>query len=255
MIPLRDILPTRRRPVVTWAIISLNAAVWIVEVFHPSGTEAVVERWGMTPALFFTEPGPRTFLTPFTSMFMHGGWLHVIGNMWFLWIFGDNVEDAFGRVRFAAFYVVGGLAAALLQFAVSMGSGVPMVGASGAIASVLAAYLCFYPHARVQTLIFLFFLIRIVEIPAFIFIFAWFGFQLLSGCTSLAVQTGTAWWAHIGGFVVGYLVARWWRGRLAREGRSLPATTGGLFTFHVHRRGDRIPPPDDLMPPGGGRDP
>jgi membrane associated rhomboid family serine protease len=253
MIPLRDILPTRRRPWVTYVLIALNSIVWLVEVAHGARMDEFVMRWGMTPARFFEEPGLQVFLTPFTSMFLHGGWLHVIGNMWFLWIFGDNVEDAFGRGRFVAFYLLGGLAAAFLQFALTMKSPVPMVGASGAIAAVLAAYVCFFPHARVQTLLFFFIFIRIIEIPAFLFIFIWFGFQLLSGCSSLAVaHSGTAWWAHIGGFLAGYLIARWWKGRLGSTGRQLPSTSGGLFTFHVRRRGDRVPPPDDLMPPRDG---
>jgi membrane associated rhomboid family serine protease len=255
MIPLRDILPTRSRPYVTYVLIGVNSVVWIFQVLHGARMDELVSRWGMTPARFFVEPSLQVFLTPFTSMFMHGGWLHVIGNMWFLWIFGDNVEDAFGKVRFVAFYLVGGLAAAFMQFGLSMSSPVPMVGASGAIAAVLAAYMCFYPFARVQTLIWFLIFVRIVEIPAFLFIFVWFAFQLLSGCSALAIaHSGTAWWAHIGGFLAGYFMARWWKGRLPGRGRELPRSSGGLFTFHVHGRGGRVPPPDDLMPPrGGGR--
>jgi membrane associated rhomboid family serine protease len=255
MIPLRDILPTQRRPLVTYTLIGLNSTVWIVQVILGDRGDAFIAQWGMTPARFLAEPGPQVFLTPITSMFMHGGWLHIIGNMWFLWIFGDNVEDVLGRWRFVLFYLMGGLAAALLQFGLTMKSPVPMVGASGAIAAVLAAYMCFFPFARVQTLLFFFIFIRIVEIPAFLFIFVWFGFQLLSGCSSLAVaHTSTAWWAHIGGFLAGYFIARWWKGRIARRGRELPRTGGGLFTFHVHRRGGRVPPRDDLMPPRNGYD-
>jgi membrane associated rhomboid family serine protease len=253
MIPLRDILPTRRRPYVTYALIGMNCAVWILQVAQGASGDAFIETWGMTPARFWDEPGWQVFATPLTSMFMHGGWMHIIGNMWFLWIFGDNVEDAFGRWRFVLFYLAGGLCAALLQFGLTLTSPIPMVGASGAIAAVLAAYLCFYPHARVQTLLFLFIFIRIVEIPAFLFIFVWFGFQLLSGCSSLAAAvTGTAWWAHIGGFLAGYLIARWWKKRLLRSGRNLPGADGGMFTFRIRTRGRRPPPPDDLMPPRDG---
>lgn len=250
MIPLRDILPTRRRPYVTYTLIGLNSIVWLVQVLQGAHLDEFILTWGMTPARFFLDPGWQVWVTPLTSMFLHGGWMHVIGNMWFLWIFGDNVEDAFGHVGFLGFYLMGGLAAALLQFLFTMGSTIPMVGASGAIAAVLAGYMCFYPHARVLTLLFIFIFIRIIEVPAFLFIFVWFGFQLLSGCSSLAgMGAGTAWWAHIGGFIAGFAVARFVKKRILRRGRNLPEADGGMFTFHVRRPGRRPLDDDDLMPP------
>ncbi len=255
MIPLRDILPARRRPFVTYALIAANCLVWLVQVLAGGeGMRGIIETWGMTPLRFVTEPGSNVWVTPFTSMFLHGGWMHVIGNMWFLWIFGDNVEDAFGHVGFFVFYLVGGLAAALLQFTLTASSNVPMVGASGAIAAVLAAYMCFFPLARVQTLLFFFIFIRIIEVPAFLFIFVWFGLQLLSGCSSLALMSsgGTAWWAHIGGFVAGYVIARIVKKKILVMGRNLPSGRGGMFTFHAYRPGRRPPREDDLMPPRDG---
>jgi membrane associated rhomboid family serine protease len=138
---------------------------------------------------------------------MHGGWLHVIGNMWFLWVFGDNVEDAMGRLRYVVFYVACGLAAVVAQVLIDPGSSVPMVGASGAIAGVLGAYVVLYPRARIVTLVPIFIILQFVELPAFVFIFVWFGLQLLSGWASLGTVGqdvgGTAFFAHIGGFVCG----------------------------------------------------
>jgi membrane associated rhomboid family serine protease len=253
MIPLRDILPTSRRPYVTYTIIGINVAMWIVELGQGAEMRAFIETWGMTPARFFGDGGMQVWLTPLTSMFLHGGWMHIIGNMWFLWIFGDNVEDVLGHAGFAAFYVVGGLGAAFLQFVLTLGSGIPMVGASGAIASVLAGYMSFFPYARVQTVLILFIFIRIIEVPAFLFIFVWFGFQLLSGCSSIGMQgAGTAWWAHIGGFIVGFLIALSYKKWMLRRGRNLPGQRGGLFTFHMHHPRRRPPREDDLMPPRGG---
>jgi len=255
MIPLRDILPTRKRAWVTWGLILANSLVWLFEVLlgFRGLQDEFVAQWGMTPLRFFVEPSVQVWFTPLTSMFIHGGWLHVVGNMWFLWIFGDNVEDAFGHLGFAVFYLFGGLGAASLQFAFTTGSDIPMVGASGAIAAILAAYMSLYPFARIQTLLFFFVFVRIVEIPAFLFIFIWFLFQLLSGCTSIGAVTGTAWWAHIGGFIAGWLIARWWKSRRASRGDALPASGGSRFHFHVHRPRSR-PGPDDLMPPGGADD-
>ncbi|MEM9191154.1 MAG: rhomboid family intramembrane serine protease [Myxococcota bacterium] len=208
MIPLRDNNPVSQVPVVVYLLLGINALVWLFQVFlwlseGLGGMHAFVAEWGLTPAAFI-DGKPGAFLTPVTSMFMHGGWWHVIGNLWFLWIFGDNVEDALGKGRFVAFYLLSGLAAAATQIAIDPFSSVPMVGASGAIAGVLAAYVVLYPKARVITVIpFL----ALAEVPAFLFIFVWFGLQLLSAYASLgtigANVGGTAFFAHVGGFVAG----------------------------------------------------
>ena len=154
------------------------------------------------------EGGPPTvWLTPFTSMFIHGGWMHLIGNMLFLWVFGDNIEDRLGRIKYLFFYLICGLFAAAAQVAVNLGTGIPAIGASGAIAGVLGAYFVLFPHARIRTLIFFFF-ITVISLPAWLLIGIWILMQFFSGITSLGgdFATGVAYWAHIGGFVAGFLI-------------------------------------------------
>jgi membrane associated rhomboid family serine protease len=214
MLPLRDNVPTRSFPVVTAALILANLAVWVLYqlpdlngsvnefAYHPCEVE------GSCPTVGQSWP-----VTAFTSMFMHGSWAHLLGNMLFLWIFGNNVEDALGAVRYLAFYLLGGLAATATQtfvtlaFATDLESMIPNVGASGAVSAVLGAYLVLLPHAKVLTIIF--FILR--EIPAVIFLGIWFAFQLLDGSASiLSPQTGggVAFFAHIGGFVFGMLFVK-----------------------------------------------
>lgn len=217
MIPIRDHNPTRSRPIVVYVIVALNVLVWLYEVslmYGPDGEYALghfVQLWGVVPVRMTYGPDPLAWLTPVTSMFMHGGWMHVIGNMWFLWIFGDNVEDVLGKGRFIVFYVVCGLAAVAAQIVIDPSSQIPMVGASGAIAGVLAGYVVLHPKARVTTLI-PFIFIMFVELPAYVFIFVWFGWQLLSGVGSLSTigdnVGGTAFFAHIGGFLAGLALVR-----------------------------------------------
>ncbi len=211
MIPIRDHNPTRSRPVVVYAIIALNAFVWLYEVslqWGPGGDMSLarfIQEWGAVPIRLTYGPDPLAYLTPLTSMFMHGGWLHIIGNMWFLWVFGDNVEDVLGKGRFIVFYLACGLFAVAAQVFINPGSQVPMVGASGAIAGVLAGYVMLHPKARVTTLI-PFIFIMFVELPAYVFIFVWFGYQLILGVGSLGIGDqggGTAFFAHIGGFLAG----------------------------------------------------
>ena len=203
MIPLRDINPTRSTPVVTYLLIALNVAIFAFEAtLSPLQEKRFVLHYALVPALL----GHRHFATLFTSMFLHGGFLHLLFNMWSLFIFGDNIEDRLGKLRYLLFYLVCGLGAALAQFLVDPGSRIPMIGASGAIAGVLAAYLRLFPRARVVTLIplLIFFFVR--EIPALLFILIWFGLQVLSGVGSLGgagAQGGVAFFAHIGGFVAG----------------------------------------------------
>lgn len=211
MIPIRDHNPTQSRPVIVPVIIALNALVWFYEVSlqysgDPNALGLFIQTWGAVPVRLVYGPDPLAYATTVTSMFMHGGWMHVIGNMWFLWVFGDNVEDELGKVRFIFFYFACGLAAVAAQVAIDPSSQVPMVGASGAIAGVLAGYVVLHPKARVTTLI-PFIFIMFVELPAYVFIFVWFGWQLLSGLGSLGSLGdevgGTAFFAHIGGFVAG----------------------------------------------------
>ncbi len=224
VIPLRDLNPTRRAPVLNYVLIALNVVVWLYQAglndWALGGTpttefEMFVKRWGAVPYYLTQEPSFASYLTPFTSMFMHGGWLHLIGNMWFLHVFGDNIEDELGRARYFAFYILSGLGAVALQVAIDPGSRMPMVGASGAIAGVLGGYMMLHPRARVLTLVPIFVFIQFVELPAFLFIFVWFGLQLLYGMTSLgapeAAAGGIAFFAHIGGFLVGLAIVRLFR--------------------------------------------
>jgi rhomboid family protein len=204
MFPLSDVIPSRTTPVVTVGLIVVNVVVFLYEQALPEArlTEfvasyALIPAWFSVPALF-------------TSQFLHGGWMHIISNMLYLWIFGDNVEDRLGHGRFVVFYLGCGAAAAVLQVLFDPFSNVPMVGASGAIAGVMGAYFVLYPHSRVLTAVFLIVFFDIVEIPAVFFLGLWFLLQLLSGVGSLAVGTaaggGIAFWAHIGGFIAGALI-------------------------------------------------
>jgi membrane associated rhomboid family serine protease len=211
VIPLRDINPTRTRPVVNYALIGLNTAVFLyqfqLQLSSAAQFKTFTDRFGLVPHYLTQDFHFGSLSTPFTSMFMHGDWLHLISNMWFLYIFGDNVEDALGRVRYLAFYLLCGLAAATAQVAIDPSSMVPMVGASGAIAGVLGAYFRLFPHARVVTLIPVVFFFVLRELPAVFFIVVWFGLQLLMGIGSLGAASeqtgGVAFFAHIGGFVGG----------------------------------------------------
>ncbi len=214
MIPLRDNIPSRRLPVVTFALIGLNVLVFLFEFFiGPARLEKLIWIFGLVPARLFHGGDLIAWLTPLTSMFLHGGWWHLISNMLALYIFGDNVEDRMGHTGYLLFYVASGLAAGALQVVINLNSLVPMVGASGAIAGVLGAYLVMFPTARVFTLVPLFYFIRLVEIPALIYLGFWFVSQLFNGLFALGVTTmmqagGVAWWAHIGGFVFGLAIAK-----------------------------------------------
>lgn len=211
MIPLRDLNPSRTRPVLTWTLIAINVAIYLFELgVGPMGMRMVIERFGVVPSVLASGEAPGAYVTLITSMFLHGGFMHLLGNMWFLYLFGDNIEDNFGRGRFLIFYVACGLAAAGMQMAVDPHSHVPMVGASGAIAGVLGAYMTLYPRARVVTLVPIVIFLQFIELPALFFIALWFAWQLLSGITSLGVaslnQGGVAFFAHVGGFVAGLIL-------------------------------------------------
>lgn len=204
MIPLRDVIPSRTTPFVTVTLIVINAMAFWFELSLPAeAREVFLKNYGVVPALF-------TWQSVLTSMFLHGGWLHVIGNMWFLWIFGDNVEDRMGHGRFLVFYLLCGALAALAQVAASPGSPIPTIGASGAIAGVMGAYFVLYPRSRILTLVPIFIFIQVLEVPAVIFIGLWFFIQLVSGVGSIAATAngytgGVAFWAHVAGFVAGVL--------------------------------------------------
>src|SRR5580765_2692626 len=202
MIPLRDIIPSTTTPFVTIGLISLNALVFLSEVSLGHAIEDVILYFGLIPAAF-------SWVTVFTSMFLHGGFLHVAGNMLYLWIFGDNVEDRMGHGRFLVFYLLCGVAAALAQTITAPDSVVPMVGASGAIAGVMGAYFVLYPKSKIVTLIPLFFFFQVIEVPAIFFLGIWFLMQFVSGVGSILTTTagepggGVAFWARIAGFAAG----------------------------------------------------
>jgi len=198
MIPLRDVIPSRTTPFVTVSLIVANSLVFAYELTLGRQVEEFTRVFGLVPADF-------SWVTVFTSMFLHGGLFHVGGNMLYLWIFGDNVEDRMGHGRFLWFYLLCGVAAALAQAYTAPDSTVPMVGASGAIAGVMGAYFVLYPKSRIVTLIPFFFFVQIVEVPAIFFLGIWFLMQFLSGVGSIAASAsgGVAFWAHVGGFVAG----------------------------------------------------
>ena len=216
MIPLKDDNPTSRTPLVSRVLIAVNVAIFVYELaLGPQITRFLLD-WGVIPVRLTAslqgtgEPFFPAVTTLFTSTFLHGGWAHVLGNMWFLWIFGDNIEDRLGHGRFLLFYVAAGLTAGLIHYATDPVSSVPTVGASGAIAGVLGAYLVAFPRARVLTFVIFIFFIQLIWLPAIIVLGLWFLLQFFNGALALGsgVQGGVAWWAHIGGFVFGVIFMR-----------------------------------------------
>lgn len=221
MIPIRDSVRASRFPAVNYLLIAINFLVFFYELSLGSGLDRFIAHWAMVPAFItthpLTSPGPASppgVFTLFTSMFLHGGWAHILGNMLFLWVFGDNVEDALGRLRYLVFYLLAGVAAGMAQLFMSSDSPLPSLGASGAISGVLGAYLVLYPGARVLTwippLIFV-----VIRLPAVIFIGIWFLIQFFQGILAADDPTmgGVAWWAHIGGFVAGLILVNIFRRR------------------------------------------
>lgn len=216
MLPLKDNIRSHSFPLVNWMIIIANLAVFIlIEArLSPFRLNQLVMHYGLIPARLMAG-SPGAYATIFTAMFLHGGWLHVIGNLWALFIFGDNVEDRMGSGRYLIFYLLSGVAAALLQVWISPYSKTPMIGASGAIAGVLAAYLVLFPGARVITLVPLFFFPWFIEISALFYLAIWFFSQFFSGVASLGVNVGggVAYWAHVGGFVFGLITVKFFARR------------------------------------------
>ncbi len=249
MFPYRDDNPTLATPAVTFLLIGLNAAAWVL--LQGMGTDPMLARsvceLGLIPGEYLGRLPPGSTIplspqlgcviearsewyTPISSMFLHGGWLHLIGNMWFLWVFGNNVEDSMGHVRYLAFYLLCGLAAAAGQTLVNPSSAIPMVGASGAISGVMGAYIVLYPKVRVHMLIFLGFFITTIVVPAYLMLGYWFLLQLLGGLPTIGDDKGgVAFWAHAGGFLAGaLLIAVFKDNGLVAKHRALARTMDGL---------------------------
>ncbi len=226
MFPYRDDNPTLATPAVTWMLIGLNVAAWVLVQgmgAEPYLSQSVCEL-GLIPGEFLGRLPPghavpmsetlacvmdpdREWYAPVTSMFLHGGWLHLIGNMWFLWLFGNNVEDSMGHFRYITFYLLCGLAAAAAQTFVNPSSAIPMVGASGAISGVMGAYIVLYPRVRVHMIVILGFFITRIAVPAFLMLGYWFLIQILGGLPTIGDEKGgVAFWAHAGGFIAGALL-------------------------------------------------
>jgi membrane associated rhomboid family serine protease len=213
MIPLRDTIPSHSFPAATVLFIALNVLAFLYELSLGRALDAFIMQYGAVPLRFILAgqieevSTVERFLPLFTSMFLHGGWLHLGGNMLYLWVFGDNVEDRLGHVGFLVFYLACGLVAALTQIYIHPTSKVPMVGASGAVAGVLGAYLILFSHSRVLALIPILFFFQVIELPALLFLVFWFLMQFLNGAVAITAAPystgGVAWWAHIGGFVSG----------------------------------------------------
>jgi len=217
LIPFKDDNPTSIFPFVTIGIIAINILVYIWEIMSPAGEQFIVYKYGAIPLglLSFERAQPLQLhpaLTIFSSMFLHGGLLHIGGNMLYLWIFGNNIEDMLGHFRFFMFYLISGIVAAYSHAIMASSSAVPMIGASGAVAGVLGAYLLLFPRARVHTLIFLGFFVKVVKIPALIVIGFWAIIQVVNGLLTqgIAAQGGVAWFAHVGGFLLGLLTIKLW---------------------------------------------
>lgn len=213
MIPLRALLRRQSTAVMTLLIIIINTVCFLFETVQPGYMQsAFIAHYALVP----------DHLRPFsliTCMFLHGGWLHLIGNMWFLWVFGSHVEDALGSAKFAVFYMVSGIVSGIVQLMLNLGSPIPTIGASGAIAGVMGAFLILYPRARVVTLIFIIVFITTIELPAAFMLIYWFAIQLISGLTSFSSftdQGGVAWFAHVGGFLVGILLVKLFLGNRRR---------------------------------------
>ncbi len=211
MIPIRDAIRSKHFPAVNILIIGLNIIVFLWELIQGPHLEEALFIFGLVP-IRYSNPELSTHFTTFqqflpflTSMFLHGGFLHILGNMWFLYIFGDNIEDRLGHIRYLIFYIFCGVAAGLVHLLTNWDSKIPTIGASGAISGVMGAYLLLYPRARIMTLIPIFFFFQFVEIPAFIFLGYWLFLQLFSGSLTPSNIGGIAFWAHIGGFISGLI--------------------------------------------------
>jgi membrane associated rhomboid family serine protease len=233
MIPIKDTIPRIGFPSITWTLIVLNGIIFIFEISIPQDILGrVFYFFGLVPARYsypkwaFIHGLPfDDYLSFLTNMFLHGGWLHILGNMWFLYLFGSTVEDRMGHIRFLIFYLLSGIAASAAYFMIDIHSTIPAFGASGAIAGVMGAYIVMFPTARIITLFFILFLPFFIEISAFFYIGFWFILQLFSGTLSFASHHsggGIAWWAHIGGFITGILLLPFFRKKGHSPRKSYP---------------------------------
>jgi len=241
MIPLQDLNPRRKPPIITWILILINILVFLYELSLSQEERALFfQTWGFVPARFFdnyfavlTGYHPlSSYLSLFTHLFIHGGWLHLIGNMWTLWIFGDNVEDRLGPIRFLIFYLATGILATLFHSLIYHDSTIPLVGASGAISAVMGAYFMMYPFARILVLIPILFIPFFIEVPAFLYLGLWFLIQFYSGLFSLALPGsigGIAWFAHLGGFLSGALTYKFFCKKRCRYYKDEYGIFGSLF--------------------------
>lgn len=232
-IPIRDDAPTVRKPYLTVSLIVVNSLIFFYSIsLGARGFQLFTIQFGYIPVEFVSgleltpELAASAYLTPFTSMFMHGGWLHLIGNMLFLWIYGNNIEDYFGPVKFLLFYLVSGLAAIALYTLFGPSSQVPLVGASGAIAGVMGAYMVLHPRARI-TVLMVFFFIQFITLPAKVVLGIWFVYQLLMSMIGSATGGGVAWMAHVGGFAFGWAILK-----LLTRGRR-PRASGDQRSYRV----------------------
>lgn len=241
MIPLKDNAPREGTSFIVWVLIAINGLVFLFEdSLSPAALGRFIQLYAVIPARYhlfhwtsLLELPAHRYWALVTYMFIHGGWLHVIGNMWFLWIFGASVEDRVGHLRFLIFYLLCGIGSVLAYMTLAPGSAIPTLGASGAISGIMGAYIILYPTARVLTLIPVFFLPLLVQIPAIFFVGIWFIFQVLAGTMSFLtprIDGGVAWWAHAGGFVIGMLLLPLFRERSRESSRSAP------FDGHVSHR-------------------
>jgi membrane associated rhomboid family serine protease len=235
MIPIKDTIPRIASPLVTWALIAVCGIIFIFEISIPKNILGQIfyvfglvparyslPKWAYIHGLSFDD-----YLSFLTNMFLHGGWLHILGNMWFLYLFGSRVEDRLGHIRFLIFYLLSGIAANVVFFLVDIHSKIPEFGASGAIAGVMGAYIVMFPKARIVTLIFVLFFPFFVDLSAFVYIGFWFILQLFSGTLSFASQEagGVAWWAHIGGFIIGIVLLPFFRKKEYSQRRFYPDET------------------------------
>jgi membrane associated rhomboid family serine protease len=246
MIPIRDTIPSRHTPVMTWSLIAINTAVFLYQLtLGPEELQRLIYLFGIVPARY-THPDwaqwigfPVDDYWPFiTSMFLHGSWMHIIGNMWTLWIFGDNVEDRMGPWRFLVFYLLTGLVAGLTHWFTNLHSVVPTVGASGAIAGVLGAYFVLYPRSRIIVLLPIFFWPFFFELPAVTYLLFWFLSQVVSGTIaglSASDVGGVAWWAHVGGFAAGMVLYRLFLSPEERGRRPFELDELGIEGAWAHR--------------------
>jgi membrane associated rhomboid family serine protease len=236
-IPLKDDNPTHRMPIITIGLIAVNCIVYLYQMTMPVQAEQMfIYQYGLIPIEItrLTDMTPQIpfpiLLSPFTSMFMHGGLIHLGGNMLYLWIFGNNIEDYLGRIRFFAFYILSGLAAVALFVIIEPSGDMPMVGASGAIAGILGAYMVIFPRARVLTFLWIIFFIRLIWLPAVFMLGYWFVMQFVSGVLSVGSSGGgVAWFAHIGGFAFGWLAIRLYR---RRQRFRYTTTSSPIERFH-----------------------